>query len=352
MSHAFSALARLLFLVLMSLVSALPLARAQACPDRLPTHMRAVQQVGFGGPEVLALASLPVPQAQPGEVLLRVAAAAVNPIDWKRREHGRGGLPFVPGYDVAGVVVAVGEGVTGWRCGDAAMGWLWRGRQGGYAEYVPVPVADLAPKPPGLSFREAAAIPLVALTAWGVLFDEGRLQPGQRVLIHAGAGGVGSIAIQLAKRHGAFVITTASARNHDYVRALGADEAIDYAAVDFASVVKDVDLVLDAVGGDTLARSVGVLRRGGSLVSIVATPDAAACAAAGIRCAARDLDPAPGTLVRIAEAFARGELRLPVERHFPLAEAAAAQELNRAGRTRGKIVIDVAQDAGAGTSAP
>ena len=176
--------------------------------------------------------------------------------------------------------------------------------------------------------------------------------PALLVITGPTASGKTGLAIQLAKRHGAYVITTASARNHDYVRALGADEAIDYAAVDFASVVKDVDLVLDAVGGDTLARSVGVLRRGGSLVSIVAMPDAAACAAAGIRCAARDLDPAPGTLVRIAEAFARGELRLPVERHFPLAEAAAAQELNRAGRTRGKIVIDVREDAGARTSAP
>lgn len=332
--------------LLLLLAAAFPSVQAANCPGDLPARMRAIEQVASGGPEVLQPVELPVLQAQPGEVLLRVAAAAINPIDWKRRERGRGPFPFVPGYDVAGVVVAVGEGVEGWPCGDAAVGWLWRGRQGGYAEYVPVPVADLARKPPALSFREAAAFPLVALTAWGVLFDEGRLQPGQRVLIHAGAGGVGSIAIQLAKRHGAYVITTASARNHDYVRALGADEAIDYAAVDFASAVRDVDLVLDAVGGDTLSRSVGVLRRGGRLVSIVATPDAAACAAAGIHCAARDLDPAPGTLAAIAERFARGELSLPVERHFPLAEAASAQELNRAGRTRGKIVLDVRADAG------
>lgn len=314
--------------------------------------MRAIQQTGSGGPEVLQSVELPVPQAQPGEVLLRVSAAAVNPIDWKRRERGRGPFPLIPGYDVAGVVVAVGEGVEDWRCGEPAVAWLGRGRQGGYAEYVPVPVADLVRKPTTLGFREAAAFPLVSLTAWGVLFDVARLQAGERVLVHAGAGGVGSMAIQLAKQRGAYVITTASARNHDYVRELGADEAIDYRHVDFASVVKDVDVVLDAVGGDTLTRSLGVLRRGGRLVSITQVPDAAACAAAGVHCSVFELAaPAPDSLAQIAEGFTRGELRLPVERHFPLAEAASAQELNRAGRTRGKIVLDVSIDAGAGATA-
>lgn len=326
-------------------------AHAADCPRPLPASMRAIHQVAYGGPDVLQSVELPVPNAQPGEVLLRVAAAAVNPIDWKRRERGRGAVPFVPGYDVAGTVVAMGEGVAGWQCGDAAVAWLGRARGGGYAEYVPVPVTDLARKPAALSFREAAAFPLVALTAWGALFDEAGLQVGERVLIHAGAGGVGSIAVQLAKQRGAHVITTASARNHDYVRGLGADEAIDYRSTAFETVVRDVDLVLDAVGGDTLARSYSVLRPGGRLVSIVSMPDAAACAEVGIGCAAHDLDPTQGTLAAIAEGFDRGELRLPVERHFPLSDAASAQELNRAGRTRGKIVLDVGTDAGDLTSA-
>jgi D-arabinose 1-dehydrogenase-like Zn-dependent alcohol dehydrogenase len=198
-----------------------------------PPTMSAVQISEFGGTEVLRLVEVPRPEAGPGELLVRVHATAVNPVDtqtrrgWTRSFTGAT-LPYIPGFDVSGVVAAVGEGVTRFAPGDEVFAMIDLGRGGGYAEYVVLEEPEAARKPAGISHAEAASLPLVALTAWQALFETADLQPGQTVLIHAGAGGVGTAAIQLAKWRGARVLTTASARNHELVRSLGADVAIDY----------------------------------------------------------------------------------------------------------------------------
>nr|MDQ3283308.1 NADP-dependent oxidoreductase [Acidobacteriota bacterium] len=236
--------------------------------------MRAVQIERFGGPEVLRVATVPRPTASAGELLVRVHAASVNPVDTYTRmgqtvDFTGAKLPYIPGFDISGVVDSVGEGVTSFRKGDAVMAMLDLRRGGGYAEYVVVKESEAAKKPKGWSHEEAAAVPLTALTAWQALFDTAKLEKGQSVLIHAGAGGVGSMAIQLAKWKGAKVIATASASNHDYLRKLGADVIIDYQTQKFEELVKDVDVVLDPIGGATQARSVPLLKNGGTLVALL-----------------------------------------------------------------------------------
>jgi NADPH:quinone reductase-like Zn-dependent oxidoreductase len=309
--------------------------------------MKAVRVHQYGGPEVLKYEEAPRPNPGPGEVLVRIRAAGVNPVDWKVREgHMREALayrmPFVPGWDVSGVVEATGPNVTQLNTGDEVYGYPSVVRNGAYAEYAVVPEAELALKPRSVDHVEAASVPMAALTAWQGLFDAGDLRTDQKVLIHGGAGGVGSFAIQLARWRGAFITATASGRNQEFLRNLGADLTIDYEKSRFDRLVCDVDLVLDTVGGDTLRRSWKVLKKGGILVSTVEAPDAGLAQVHGVRAALVDTQANPAQLAEIAGLVDAGMVRPIVEAVFPLNEARNAQELSQTGHARGKIVLKVA----------
>lgn len=316
--------------------------------------MRAIVQTGFGGPEVLGLQRVPRPEPVPTEVLVRVRAAGINPVDRKTRE-GLGAAaalatpPLVPGWDVAGVVEEVGVGVTVLKPGDEVFGMPWFPRAAGaYAEYVTAPARQFARKPDGLSFEQAAALPLAALTAWQALVDTAALRRGERLLVHAGSGGVGHLAVQLAHHLGAQVLTTASASRHAWLRSLGADEVLDYRTTRFEDVVSGVDTVLDLVGaqGDTSARSLGVLRPGGLLVVVPSSGSGdihERAAEAGLRSTGILVEPDGTSLARIAALVEEGALRVHVDDVYPLEEAAAAHARAEAGGTRGKLVLSVAE---------
>ncbi|MFI6499284.1 NADP-dependent oxidoreductase [Nonomuraea typhae] len=308
--------------------------------------MRAIGQDVLGGPEVLKVVEAARPEPGPTEVLVRVRAAGLNPTDWKHR--GNGGLlgrpPFVLGWDVSGVVEAVGLGTTLYRPGDEVFGMLrYPQGHGAHAEYVTAPARTFALKPEGVDHVQAGALPLAALTAWQALVDTAGVRGGQRVLVHAAAGGVGHLAVQIAKARGAHVIGTASAAKHDLLRGLGADELVDYRSVDFAEVVRDVDVVLDTMGGDYGPRSLETLRTGGTIVSLVLSrldPGLDALAAErGIRSAAMLVEPDHAAMKAIAALAAAGRLRALVAAVLPLEEAAKAHELGETGRTTGKIVL-------------
>jgi len=234
--------------------------------------MKAVYITGYGGPEVMVYGDQPIPTASKDEVRVKVHAAGVNVVDWKARDglvtqHLTFSPPFILGCDISGVVDQVGPGVTTYKAGDAVFGQV--GLRNGFAEYAVTAAYRLAPKPGNIDHITAASVPIPAMTAWQGLFREGQLKAGQRVLIHAGAGGVGGFAVQFAHQAGAYVIATASQPNIEYVRGLGADEVIDYRAAPFETKVRDLDLVLDLLSGDTQERSWGLLKRGGTLVSTV-----------------------------------------------------------------------------------
>ncbi len=308
--------------------------------------MRAVVVEQWGGAENLVEREVERPEPGLNEVLVRVHAAGVNPVDWKTRASGGliewGDLPVV-GWDVSGTVEAVGPGVGVFRPGDEVFGMpLFPRQAGGYAEYVVAPARHLAPKPAGLTHVEAAALPLAALTAWQALVDTADVRPGERVLVHAAAGGVGHFAVQIAKARGAYVIGTASAGKHDLVRELGADEVIDYRAVPFEDAVSEVDVVLDGLGGETAERSLKVLRPGGRLITLPGPDDVPAGAPDGVRAVWVLVEPDHLGLREIAALVERGALRPVVEAVLPLAEAAKAHELGEQGRTTGKIVLTVA----------
>jgi NADPH:quinone reductase-like Zn-dependent oxidoreductase len=301
-----------------------------------PQDMQAVR-VEAGG--ALAVANMPVPKPGAGEVLIKVRAAGVNPVDWK---VAGGRVGQVPGTDVSGVIDTLGEGVTGWKIGEPVLGFARQ--SGSYAEYAVVPVNSLARKPKALTFEQAAGVPIAAETAFRALHEAGNIQRGQTVLIHGAAGGVGSAAVQIAKAAGARVIGTASANNHEFLKSIGADEVIDYRAQKFEDVVKNVDLVLNTANAETNARSIGVVREGGVLVSVVGPPDAAACAAAKIRCARPDRSTGPSVadlLARVNELADAGRFSVSVEMVFPMADASQAWEKSRGGHTRGKLIIQV-----------
>ncbi|WP_030846817.1 NADP-dependent oxidoreductase [Streptomyces sp. NRRL F-4474] len=306
--------------------------------------MRAIVVNEWGGPENLVEREIERPEPGLGEVLVRVHAAGVNPVDWKTRASGAliawGETPIL-GWDVSGTVEAVGPGVTLYAPGDEVYGMPHFPRQaGGYAEYVAAPARHFARKPASLDHVQAAALPLAALTAWQALVDTAGVTAGQRVLVHAAAGGVGHLAVQIAKARGAYVIGTASAAKHDVLRGLGADELIDYRSVDFAEAVSDVDVVLDALGGDTAERSLKVLRSGGHLVSLPG-PDSVPAGADGVNAAWVLVDPDLKGLEAIADLAGRGLLKPLVETVLPLADAARAHEIGEQGRTTGKIVLTV-----------
>lgn len=314
-----------------------------------PSTMRAVSQDTAGGPEVLKVVETQRPVPGLGEILVRVHAAGVNPTDWKTRERGVFATgarpPFTLGFDVAGVVEAVGGGVTLFEAGDQVFGMpRFPHPAGAYAEYVAAPARHFAPRPKGLDHIQAGALPLASLTAWQALVDTANVQPGQRVLIHAAAGGVGHLAVQIAKARGAYVIGTAGAAKHELLRSLGADELIDYRTQDFTETVRDVDVVLDTLGGPNWARSLRTLRLGGTLISILPLDDtfpAKEAEAAGIRAVFMLVEPDHAGLREVTSLVEGGRLRVIVDEIFPLEEAVRAHTLGETGRTTGKIVLSI-----------
>ncbi|MFF4345824.1 NADP-dependent oxidoreductase [Streptomyces sp. NPDC001530] len=307
--------------------------------------MRAISQDVLGGPEVLKEVQLERPAPRPNEVLVRVRAAGVNPTDWKHRETGGflGEPPFVLGWDVSGVVEAAGIGVAHFKPGDEVFGMLpYPFGHGSHAEYVTGPARAFTHKPAGIDHIQAGALPLVSLTAWQALVETADVRPGQRVLIHAAAGGVGHVAVQIAKARGAYVIGTASAGKHDFLREIGVDEAIDYRETDFAEVARDVDVVLDTIGGEYSVRSLRVLRPGGIVVSILPVGSEDFYEEAerlGVRAGRMLVDADRTGMKAIAELVEAGKLRATIADTFPLADAAKAHALGDTGRTTGKLVL-------------
>lgn len=311
--------------------------------------MKAVRLHRRGGPEQLTYEDAPKPAAGPGDALVRVHACAITPteLSWGTTYTTRDGverLPTIPGHELSGVVEAVSQDVGAPRVGDSVYALTDFWRDGAAADYVAVRAADLAPKPKKLSHTQAAAVPLSALTAWQALFDHAGLTRGQRVLIHAAAGGVGTYAVQLAKGRGAHVIGTARAANERFLRDLGADEVIDYSAVRFEDRVKDVDIVLDSVGGDTLERSWKVLRKGGVLVTIADSVPADKAAAYGVRGVEFIVEPSRAQLMEIARLIETGALHVIVEATFPLPAVREAFVRGLEGHNRGKVVLSVVGD--------
>ncbi|WP_199439086.1 NADP-dependent oxidoreductase [Umezawaea beigongshangensis] len=312
--------------------------------------MRAIVQDRFGGPEVLEVREVERPRPLPTEVLVRVRAAGINPVDWKTRTGGGmagvlGEPPFTVGWDVSGVVEEAGFGVTTLKPGDEVFGMPWFPRAASaYAEFVTAPSRHFALKPAALDHVAAAALPLAGLTAWQALVDTADVRAGQRVLVHAAAGGVGHLAVQIAKARGAHVIGTASAAKHDFVRGLGADEVIDHRSTRFEDEVSDVDVVLDLVGGENGVRSLDVLRSSGLLVAVpsgTAGELVEVAAKRGLRVTPFLVEPDQAGLRELAALVERGQLRVEVQTTLPLEDAGKAHELGETGRTRGKIVLTV-----------
>jgi len=310
--------------------------------------MKAVRFHEYGGPDVLRFEDAPRPDPAADEVLIRVHASGVNPVDWKIRA-GRArrwrsyNLPLIPGWDVSGVVEAVGSEAKRLKPGDEVYSRPDLTRNGSYAEYIVVRESEVALKPKSMDHVVAAAIPLAGLTAWQALFDGDRLQSGQTILIHAAAGGVGSFAVQMAKLRGARVIGTASPRNHEFLKSLGADEVVDYNRVKFEDAVHDVDMVLDTMGShdDIQDRSWKVLRPGGILVGILDMPSDEKAAEHGVRKAHVLVRADVPQLEEIAKLADAGKIKPVIQAVLPLAEARQAQEMSATGHTRGKIVLRV-----------
>ncbi|MEV5832966.1 NADP-dependent oxidoreductase [Nocardia sp. NPDC052112] len=295
--------------------------------------MLAITQRTFGGPEVLEIVEVDRPSAGPGEVVVRVAATGMNAADWKLRSGLVRKLwdpPFTLGFDVSGIVDAVGAGVEEFRIGDEVYGMVLS-RSGTYAEYVVAQADFLAPKPAILDHIHAAAVPTAALTAWQGLAE---VVAGQHVLVHAAAGGVGHFAVQIAKERGAYVIGTARAANHEFLRGIGADEVIDYTTSDFADVVRAVDIVFDLVGGDYGSRSLPVLAADGRLIDAQGND-----AEDDPRYERLYVDPSGRDLRELAALLAAGRLRVEIDQVLPMADVVKAHHLIESGRVRGKIVL-------------
>jgi len=310
--------------------------------------MKAVRIHTYGGPDVLVYEDAPRPTIGNGEVLVKVHATSINPVDrFTRAGYLQGminfSLPLTLGLDLAGVVEAVGDDVTTVAVGDAVYGYSNMMRQGAYAEYAVVSAGEIAPKPASVDYVTAAAVPLVGITAWQALFDVAGLQAGQTILIHGAGGGVGSFAVQFAVAKGARVIGTASGNKIELLRELGVAEAIDYTTTRFEDLVRDVDVVFDTVGGEVQARSWGVLKPGGILVTVAGQPDAAAAAARGVRASGMMAQANTAQLTEIAGLIDAGTVHPVVSTVLPLAEARRAHELIDAGHTRGKIVLRVVE---------
>ncbi|HEY5835375.1 NADP-dependent oxidoreductase [Streptomyces sp.] len=310
--------------------------------------MLSIVQKSFGGPEVLEVVETAIPEPLQTEVLVRVRAASVNPVEGYIRSGAfpmLGEPPFTLGWDVSGVVEAVGRGTARFKVGDEVYGMPFFPRPGNtYAQYVTAPSRMLAHKPASLDHVHAAALPVVGLSAWQGLVDYAGVRPGDRVLIHAAGGGVGHVAVQIAKALGAYVIATASAGKRDFVRSLGADEVIDYRMTDFAEAVRDVDVVYDVVGEDNGERSFAVLRLGGAFVTAVDHGNAELRAkgeAAGLRFIGLAVEPDHTALEALTRLVDEGRLRPYVSRTFELRDVAKAHQVVEEGGLTGKVVLTV-----------
>lgn len=308
-----------------------------------PIEAQAVRIHDWGGPDALRNERISVQPPAEDEVLLKVVAAGVNPVDWKICSGAFKSvvsLPFVPGNDVAGIVQEVGAKVNEFRPGDQVFSFIGMG--GGYAEYATVKAANVAKKPGSIDMATAAGVPVAAITAWQALFKMGNLEANQRILVHAAAGGVGGFAVQFAHNAGAYVIGTASVKNTDYLKSIEASEIIDYQSKRFEDILKDIDFVLDLVGGDTQERSWQVLRRGGTMISAVQPPSEARAKSLGITAKMIRARPDGRLLSQIASMIDEGKVKVDIATTLPLKDAVQAQKQSQSGRTRGKIVLFVA----------
>ncbi|WP_316831703.1 NADP-dependent oxidoreductase [Pedobacter aquatilis] len=308
--------------------------------------MKAIRIHQHGGADKLQLDEIDIPQAGPNELLIKVHATSVNPVDWKIREGLRAEkfpskLPLTLGWDVSGTVETIGEKVSGFAKGDEVYAKLEPTKNGAYAAYVAVNAKLVATKPLNIGHTEAAAIPLAGLTAWQGLFDYGLLKANQRVLIHAAAGGVGSLAVQFAKAKGAYVIGTASAANIDFLKQLGADEVIDYHMENFEAVLSDIDLVLDTLGGETQAKSLLVLKPGGRVVSTLGAEHPTEAKQKGFHLLAFTAQGNSAQLDEISALIDSGKVKAVIDQVLSLEDARKAHELSEQGHTRGKIILQV-----------
>jgi NADPH:quinone reductase-like Zn-dependent oxidoreductase len=309
--------------------------------------MKAIVVHEYGGPSVLKYEDFPRPEPKENEVLVRVIACGVNPADplivsGKYAKEFGTHLPLIPGYDVAGIVEKTGAKITKLKAGDGVYGYALFG--GGWAEYAVLAEGEAALKPKSLTYTETAAVPLAALTAWQALIDAAKLSAGQTVLIHGGSGGVGSFAIQIAKARGARVIATASTANQDLLKQLGADVTIDYTKTKFEDLAKEVDVVLDPIGHDTLARSYAVVKKGGFIATLVSRPDQAELDKHGVRGASIFSHPDANELTEITKLIEAKKIKPIVTEVVPLADAVKAEEQAETHHTRGKIVIKIADE--------
>jgi NADPH:quinone reductase-like Zn-dependent oxidoreductase len=305
--------------------------------------MKAVTISKYGDQSVLTYTDIERPKPKSDEILVHNRAVAVNPVDWKIR-NGLGemfGLQFliILGCEIAGTIEEVGSDVRDFQTGAAVYGYVSLERNGGYAEYTIAKSDEIASKPESFDFENAAAVAVGALTSWQAIFDTANLQAGQRILITGASGGVGSMAVQLAKAIGAIVIATASGKNEEFVRSLGADEFVDYTREKFEDRAREVDVVYDTVGGDTLERSFATLRHGGCLVTTVEPPSNEKAQKLGIRASMIGVEPSGRQLREINRLIAAGKLKTHVATVLPLAEIRKAHQLSESGRTRGKIIL-------------
>ena len=309
--------------------------------------MKAIVIHEYGGPEVLKYEEVPRPEPKANEVLIRVKAASINPVDVAIRkgylkQFTGNKFPLILGMDAAGEIEKVGAKIDKFKVGDPVTAFFTLTGEGGYAQFVLASENEIARKPSAITFEQAAAVPAAGSTAWKALVETGDLKAGQTVLIHGGSGGVGHFAIQIAKARGAKVIATGSTANQDFLKQMGADVAIDYTRQKFEDVAKDVDLVLDSVGEDTLKRSYGVVKKGGMIVSIVSDLDPKELARHGIRGITIRTEPDPKTLEELVRLIDAKKITPVISQVLPLSEVAKAQEQIATRHTRGKIVLKVA----------
>lgn len=303
--------------------------------------MKAIQIKEYGDENVLNYTDVDRPEPKANEILVKIKAAAVNPVDIKIR-NGKGEtfgmkLPLILGADFAGTVEEIGSAIKKLKTGDAVYGKILIGC---YAEYVIVKETELGRIPENVDFIKAASLPMGALTAWQAIFDSAHLKKGQRILVHGASGSVGSMAVQLAKAKGAYVIGTASAKNEDFVKNLGADEFIDYKSTDFETIVKNMDVVFDPIGGDTHKRSYQVLKKNGVLVSLVQQPSEELMKRYSVQAKIMASQPNPAQLEEITQMVETGQIKTDVAKVLPLSKAKEAQKLSQDGNVRGKIILE------------
>ena len=313
--------------------------------------MKAIRIHAYGGPELMQIEDSPVPACGAGDLLVRVVAAGVNPVNWKLRSGVMAAqlpkaFPITLGSDGAGIVTAMGGAVRGFELGDEVFFYAEFARGGTYAEYVAVEASQVAKKPRTVSFSTAAALPTPGQAAWTALIDTAKIERGQRVLIHGGAGALGTVAVQLAKEHGAHVIATASGDGVALVSSLGADDVIDYRTQHFEQLAHDIDIVLDTLGGPTQEASWSTMRAGGILVATAMPPSPDRAAAAGVRAAFVFTPPRGAVLAQLAQRVDDGRIRVVVGQEFTMADAAQAHRLGESGKARGKMILQVAAPGG------